>query len=926
MNRFGLFFIVCGLGVMFIVNGVAASPPSQAPTPTPQPTTRPRLATQAELDKAMIEWRNSSHADTYDDAMGANTTCARCKSPMNWDPQAPAQNQALDCAACKRVPGAPRPDLQGGIPVSVTHWRNIGCEICHQPVGNSYNTALVFWNNATKTYEPVHTSTELCAKCHEGQHGFEVVEEQHKTRVHKTMQCTDCHGAHGASTKCADCHNPHLGKGATSHGMHTQVDCTACHDAGALAIWLDTDSTSRHYQQYIPVRFAHALTSWPSHDLQTSVDCRRCHHPQGLSHVSVVPTVGCDSAACHQNGAVLTWCQIFDRNVPPANFMQSSTTMPQVTPLVPAIARAGTLSLSITSPAERETFYVSPDTLLYSTRITGWVLDNGTPPIPVQLVLEIMQGATVIGTARTQSQLDGSFFFDVEVNPQGLSGNWAVEHTTCTNCHYDSDVTLVPGLLTLRVTGTATRGRVITMQRQITVDQSGYATVPVRVARADNPTQVVPNVKVDAVTWLYLWRARSFSGVTDGNGRADVRLETLAQSPTEYGFSIKPTIVAGVLYEGIAPITITMSPKVNSVNPITLLVRSHTGHITGKISGDLKTSVNIRAIRLPDGKSFETKTNRGEFSFDDLPIARYLIVADADALAAQGLSGKSQAVDLTTAYSSTVALSLVPLQGTKIHGVVQDKEQAPIPFAWIQSEDARGFVSPVLGDFQLRVVSRESKSIIVNAPGFYSRIVPLESDAQPKQVVLARRPETQIRTWGNGAIIIPPESRVTNVNGQHALERGWIWGTNNVAQSFVLRVENTTIEILQGRFAVEHGVGQTAWVYVMQGQAQITRDGRLHIVRANEMLNLTDSTSDVVPLEALVVQSVHSANVPIDSMWEPTLEATVRNQMARTGIGIAQMITFVTYSMIVLLVILVPFGVILRRVTRRDDRNYPDGQ
>ncbi len=294
MNRCFSFVFTLTCLSLSIASGVTASPPL-AGTPTPAPSPRGRVATSAELQKAKIEWSNSKHADTFDEGMGANTTCARCKSPKNWDATAPAAEQALDCGACKRIPGAPRPDLEGGMLVAQNSWQNIRCEVCHQPVGDSYSTALSFWNNTTQTYEPIQQATELCAKCHEGRHGFEVVEEQHKTTVHKTMECTQCHGAHGSPTLCTDCHDPKVGKGAAEHAQHPQVDCTACHDAGNLSIWQESDLNSRHYQKYIPVRFAHALTSWPSHNLATAVDCRRCHHPQGLAYTLVVPTVGCDN-------------------------------------------------------------------------------------------------------------------------------------------------------------------------------------------------------------------------------------------------------------------------------------------------------------------------------------------------------------------------------------------------------------------------------------------------------------------------------------------------------------------------------------------------------------------------------------------------------------------------------------------------------
>ena len=296
-----------------------ASPLHAAPTSTPM--AMGRAATPAELAKARAEWATSAHADTYDKGQGANATCAQCKSPRNWDVNMLAASQALDCGACKRVPGAPRPDLESGVPVAQADWKNIGCDVCHQPIGDSYSITPAFWNNATQAYEPVQTTTDLCAECHEGQHGFEVIEEQQASTAHKGWDCTRCHGVHHTQASCTDCHNPTQGRGADVHARHPQVNCTACHDAGGLGVALETDAPSRlaarHEGTYITMRFAHTITSWPSHDLQLQVDCRRCHHPQAPLNVPVAASVGCDNGNCHAQGASLNWCPVFPRNPPP---------------------------------------------------------------------------------------------------------------------------------------------------------------------------------------------------------------------------------------------------------------------------------------------------------------------------------------------------------------------------------------------------------------------------------------------------------------------------------------------------------------------------------------------------------------------------------------------------------------------------------
>ena len=112
------------LGAGFVISGtVSALLPASFVTQSPTTTPTPRVATQEELLTAQTEWELSAHADTFDSGMGANTTCARCKSPMNWDPsQDMAAQAALDCGSCKRIPGAPRPELESGVSVVQDDW------------------------------------------------------------------------------------------------------------------------------------------------------------------------------------------------------------------------------------------------------------------------------------------------------------------------------------------------------------------------------------------------------------------------------------------------------------------------------------------------------------------------------------------------------------------------------------------------------------------------------------------------------------------------------------------------------------------------------------------------------------------------------------------------------------------------------------
>jgi hypothetical protein len=307
----GLVILLCCL--FFVIHATAASQ-SNTSTPTPR-IPDSDIANQEELNRAMAEWAQSAHAETWDNGIGANTTCAKCKSPLNWDPYAPSAGQELNCSSCKRIPGAARPDLESGVPVPKAEWKHISCNICHQPAGDSYLTSLSFWNQETLHYERIDDVAYLCSCCHKGRHGFEVISEQQDSIAHKGWECTACHGSHGNPVMCTNCHNIDEGKGALEHSRHSNVNCSACHDNGGLSLWLDVYPESRHKGELITVRFAHTLTSWPSHNLTSSVSCVRCHHPRNNRIGAIASETSCVS--CHPEGASFYWCTGFPRDLDP---------------------------------------------------------------------------------------------------------------------------------------------------------------------------------------------------------------------------------------------------------------------------------------------------------------------------------------------------------------------------------------------------------------------------------------------------------------------------------------------------------------------------------------------------------------------------------------------------------------------------------
>lgn len=317
MLRWGIALVLLLVTVPLLI-AVQISSARTLEVSQPLPTPAGSIATEEQLAMAREAWAQSAHSSTFDDGLGANTTCARCKAPLNWDPsQSLAQQEALDCASCKRTPGAPRPELASGVPVTLADWQNIGCEVCHRPADDSYTTDIAYWNQALQQYETVESVDDLCAKCHEGRHGFRVIEELGASEIHSGMTCTECHGSHGQASRCSDCHDPALSSGAAEHARHPDVNCTGCHDAGGLSIWYETEPSSKHYGEYITIRFAHALTSWPSHNLTTTIDCTRCHHPLEDRGPVLVQGVACTDCHEHEYGAVSGWCTFFTRDPDP---------------------------------------------------------------------------------------------------------------------------------------------------------------------------------------------------------------------------------------------------------------------------------------------------------------------------------------------------------------------------------------------------------------------------------------------------------------------------------------------------------------------------------------------------------------------------------------------------------------------------------
>ena len=156
-----------------------------------------------------------------------------------------------------------------------------------------------------------------------------------------------------------------------------------------------------------------------------------------------------------------------------------------------------------------------------------------------------------------------------------------------------------------------------------------------------------------------------------------------------------------------------------------------------------------------------------------------------------------------------------------------DENGAAIPFGWLAEPGSpySGHVSPLNGQFELPAGGREAQSVEAAAPGYWSRLVQLQG-GRANEIVLQSRPDLRKMAWGDGHVLIPPESVVTNTDDVFSLVRGWIWGSNGSPDPFLINLEGAKLVLEAADFALEYAPGDVSWLYVNDGEAQFTsREG-----------------------------------------------------------------------------------------------------
>lgn len=281
-----------------------------------------------------LAWESSNHADTYDLEKGPNTYCAKCHSPLNWDPDS-VIDAPPNCVTCKFSHEYELRVAEGNPLVPEDEWKDIGCESCHMVDEGVVNEQIAWYNAQTNFYETMTDSTSLCEKCHLDNETLRHMREL-GTYAHANFTCTTCHDPHSTVANCGaeGCHldiiqdrllpsDKHIGiqsmsecltchplglrlhsmetrqigeedclgchsnfKGLTredipplQHSLiHASVSCTACHDASGYEFGINEETGEWVTYRSVELLGRHYVEAYQSHNLQRYVVCTRCHY------------------------------------------------------------------------------------------------------------------------------------------------------------------------------------------------------------------------------------------------------------------------------------------------------------------------------------------------------------------------------------------------------------------------------------------------------------------------------------------------------------------------------------------------------------------------------------------------------------------------------------------------------------------------
>jgi hypothetical protein len=330
----------------------------------------------------------------------------------------------------------------------------------------------------------------------------------------------------------------------------------------------------------------------------------------------------------------------------------------------------------------------------------------------------------------------------------------------------------------------------------------------------------------------------------------------------------------------------------------------------------------VWAIHLPDGISQSTPiSSDGTFSFRELPGGDYTIVAEPGPSADEGLWAEPAQVELIEESRASVTLEVKA--GRTISGQVLDEEHQPIPFAWITSASGRtSWSDPVSGAYRLFGLDPRRVPVEVRAPGYYSQVQSADLSSGSiveKNFILEIQTGTKILPWGEGRLVIPPETYYEDNGDSLTLSKGWLSGESTEDETLIIQVAGTQIEVRGGSFALEYLPRDGGWLHLTNGEGIVrSSDGREVLLEPGQMITLSESNvSSPMPYDPVVLAALRASRDPlIEPVWQPSPGARMQDGLARLGISVVQVITFVTY-MIVIVVLVGAIGTGLYWVWKR---------
>jgi hypothetical protein len=420
-----------------------------------------------------------------------------------------------------------------------------------------------------------------------------------------------------------------------------------------------------------------------------------------------------------------------------------------------------------------------------------------------------------------------------------------------------------------------------------------------------------------------MWRARSATGSTDDQGNAFVKVEALAEVPTHWIFSVPPVVIDGIRYESVDSIELTINPGVTDPSPILLRVISRKGKILGKLTENNGSEVSLKAVRLSTGDVYETKTSaNGSFSFSDIQIDRYVLLADSN-VDQENVLVYPQLVDLTVNREANINIQMLQFEGRSFHGRVIDEHNLAMPFGWVTIENSTYVQSllPESGEFSILGLQGEKLNFQLRSPGYFSHETSVSLKSLPDslfEVKLKPQDGTTFLPWGNGNVTLPAESELHVENGVITLEKGWVWGKGG-GSDLMIRSSTTQIKLSDASFAYELLPNQSEWLFIFDGSAEIRSGTDLYKIGSEQMVNLSDKqTIMVIPYDPAILSALRPDKpVPVSLVREQTMLEKITGALQAIGVNFAQVIVYVVYIAGLIALIFFPVKIFIQWLRKK---------